>query len=132
MTDASIPDPRQQLETAPAEERAVWDALLTVEDPELPVSIVDLGLVYDVSLEGGHATVEMTLTYSGCPAREMIVDDVERAVTSVSGVDSVEVDLVYSPPWSTDHITDVGRDELSEWGLALPEKSSTSGAACTQ
>lgn len=114
------PDVTTQLATAEGTERAVWEALDTVEDPELPVSIVDLGLIYDVSVDGGHATVELTLTYSGCPGREIIVSDAERAVKDVEGVDDVDVRIVYSPPWSIDRITPEGRERLNEWGLAVP------------
>lgn len=101
-------------------ERAVWNALRTVEDPELPVSIVDLGLIYEVSVRDGHAAIDLTVTYSGCPGREMIVGDAADAARTVDGVDDVGVTVVYSPPWSVDRITDRGRERLGEFGLAVP------------
>lgn len=128
----SVPDPYRQIAAADEVHRAVWAALGEVEDPELPVSVVDLGLVYGVSVEDGHATVEMTLTYSGCPAREMILDDARRAVESVPSVESAAVRLVYSPPWTFERVTDPGRDALSEWGLAVPEAETSAGATCEQ
>lgn len=101
-------------------ERAVWDALDTVEDPELPVSVVDLGLIYDVSVEDGCADIDLTVTYSGCPGRDMIVNDVSEAVRAVEGIETVDVTLVYSPPWSVDRISERGREQLIEFGLAVP------------
>lgn len=118
-----VVDPVAQFEAASGTEREVWEALFTVEDPELPVSIVDLGLVYDVAVSGARAEVEMTLTYSGCPARDMIVADVEEAVGAVPGVRTVEVSVVHSPPWSVELITERGREELVDYGLAVPESA---------
>lgn len=123
------PDPKTAIDRAPPVERAVWGALQTVEDPELPVSIVDLGLIYGVSVTAGTVTVKMTLTYSGCPAREVILEDVRTAVLDLEPIDEVEVSLVYSPPWSTDRITPAGREALAEWGMAVPERT-PEGAAC--
>ncbi len=106
-------------EGAEGVERRVWDALYGVEDPEMPVSIVDLGLVYGVSVEGGEATVDMTLTYTGCPARQMLLDDVEAAAAGVEGVDAASVELVWSPPWTVDFVTEDGREALREFGLSV-------------
>lgn len=113
-------DPETRIETAPPEERAVWEALREVEDPELPVSIVDLGLVYGVEVDDGDVRVALTLTYSGCPARDLIVADAEAAVRDLPGVDSVTVDIVYAPPWTYDRITDRGREQLADHGVAVP------------
>ena len=101
-------------------ERRVWSALREVEDPELPVSLVDLGVVYDVRADGGAVEVDLTLTYSGCPARDLIVDDVERAAQSVDGADDVAVTIVYSPQWTHNRITDRGREQLQEHGVTVP------------
>jgi len=105
-------------------EAEVWDALYDVEDPEMPVSIVDLGLIYDLELtervdEGHHAEVLMTLTYSGCPARDMLTDEVEREVAGVEGVESVDLRLVWSPEWSIEMVTERGREDLNEFGLSI-------------
>lgn len=116
-------DPRDvddAIASAGDRERAVWEALRTVEDPELPVSIVDLGLVYDVMVEDGHAELALTVTYTGCPGRDMIVSDAAAAVRGLDGIGSVDVDLVYSPPWGVERITDRGRAALDEFGLAVP------------
>lgn len=121
MTAKADPaDPIERLASAPPEERAVWEALRTVEDPELPVSVVDLGLIYRVEVADGHADIDLTLTYSGCPARDLIVSDIEHAALDVEGVESVDVSMVHSPSWSLDRITDRGRESLTEFGLAVP------------
>ncbi|NHN59053.1 MULTISPECIES: 1,2-phenylacetyl-CoA epoxidase subunit PaaD [Halorussus] len=111
-------------EGAEGVEADVWDALYGVEDPEMPVSIVDLGLVYGVEIDervdgGVHAQVLMTLTYSGCPARDMLTDEVERAVAGVEGVESVDLRLVWSPEWSVEMVTEAGKDDLREFGLSV-------------
>ncbi|WP_255195866.1 1,2-phenylacetyl-CoA epoxidase subunit PaaD [Halorarius litoreus] len=100
-------------------ERRVWDALYEVEDPEMPVSIVDLGLIYGVEVDDGHARVRMTLTYTGCPARNMLLDDVEEAAVSAEGVDSAEVDLVWSPEWNLNLVTEAGKQSLREFGVSI-------------
>ncbi|WP_247728635.1 1,2-phenylacetyl-CoA epoxidase subunit PaaD [Halovivax limisalsi] len=100
-------------------EADVWDALYAVEDPEMPVSIVDLGLIYDVAVADGTVHVDMTLTYSGCPARDMLQDDVREAVESVEGVDDVDLRLVWSPEWSVELVTESGTEALREFGLSV-------------
>jgi metal-sulfur cluster biosynthetic enzyme len=97
----------------------VWAALREVEDPEMPVSVVDLGLIYEVTVEGGHAVVEMTLTYSGCPARDMLMNDVRCAAMTAPGVENAEVKLRYSPTWNVDMVTPDGREALREFGLSV-------------
>lgn len=110
--------------------RDVWNALYGVQDPEMPVSVVDLGLIYDVAVEeadgasGGdgdevQVTVEMTLTYTGCPARDILTNDVRCAAETVPKVTSAEVDLRYSPEWNVNMVTDRGRADLREFGLSV-------------
>ena len=100
-------------------EKRVWDELYEVEDPEMPVSIVDLGLIYNVEVEDGHAHVEMTLTYSGCPARDMIQGDVHAAALRADGVEAAEVSLRYSPTWNVSMVSEAGRESLREFGLSV-------------
>lgn len=101
----------------------VWQALSGVEDPEMPVSIVDLGLIYGVDCaegdEGAHVTVEMTLTYTGCPARSMLLNDVEAAVQGVDGVASAAVRLVWTPEWTIEMVTAAGKADLREFGVSI-------------
>lgn len=104
-------------------ERRVWDALYGVEDPEMPISVVDLGLIYDVRVEKidekTHATVTMTLTYTGCPARSMLKDDIRTAAESAEGVDSADVYLVWSPEWTLEMVSERGKEDLREFGLSI-------------
>lgn len=104
-------------------ERDVWDAVTAVEDPEMPVSVVDLGLVYGVDVsetdDGTTATVRMTLTYTGCPAREMLTGDVREAAALVDGVDTARVELVWSPPWNLSMVTEAGKESLREFGVSI-------------
>jgi probable FeS assembly SUF system protein SufT len=77
----------------------VWQALDTIFDPEIPVSIVALGLVYDVQIKGSIVKINMTLTAPGCGMGPVLVDDVKYRVAKVPNVESVEVELVFDPPW---------------------------------
>lgn len=118
------------MSAAPPAERAVWEALRTVEDPELPVSLVDLGLIYAVDVEDGRAEIDLTLTYTGCPARDMITADVEAATRAVEGIEEAVVNVVYSPAWGYDRITDRGRRDLNDHGLAVPGDAATPDPDC--
>ncbi len=92
--------------TLPGEDVLI-EAMRTVYDPEIPVNIYDLGLVYDVSLaESGDVAIEMTLTAPGCPVAGELPGWVADAVAAVDGVGEVEVALVWDPPWSPDRMSD--------------------------
>ncbi|MFC4248376.1 1,2-phenylacetyl-CoA epoxidase subunit PaaD [Natribaculum luteum] len=107
-------------EDATGLEADVWEVLYEIEDPEMPVSIVDLGLIYGVAVsDDGVAHVDMTLTYSGCPARDMLEGQVEEAVADVDGVEEVDLQLVWSPGWSIEMVTEQGKDDLREFGLSI-------------
>ncbi len=105
--------------TAAVMEARLREALRDVEDPEMPVNIVDLGIVYGVSLEGGAATVTLTFTAMGCPASDLILEDIEGRLLREPGVREVRVDVVWDPPWSARLLTPEGRDALQLWGLAV-------------
>ncbi len=81
-------------------ERRVRDALRSVNDPELGIDIVRLGLVYGITITGGDVRVRATLTTPGCPLAPYIVSDIERTVKRIPGVKSVSVDIVFDPPWT--------------------------------
>lgn len=98
-------------------EAAVWDALRGVCDPELPVSIVDLGMIYQVRLEGEVAYIAMTFTSIGCPAIDILLDDVTAAVLTLPGVRDVRVEIVWNPPWTKERITERGRKILATCGV---------------
>lgn len=94
------------------EKEEVYDALKRVYDPEIPVDVVNLGLVYDVSIDGDRIAVKMTTTASGCPVGNYIVAQAKRAIGRVEGVKEVEVELVYDPPWQESMISEEGRRML--------------------
>jgi len=79
-------------------------ALRKVKDPELNLNIIDLGLVYDIAVDGSDVNIDMTLTSPGCPAGPQIMGDIERAVKSLPGVASVNLNLVWDPFWTPDKI----------------------------
>ena len=84
----------------------VIEALRAVEDPELGMDIVDLGLLYDVELENGNVKVIHTLTSMGCPVGPMIQEDIQSVAAAVPGVENVEVELTWDPPWSPEKMSD--------------------------
>lgn len=97
-----------------------WAVAASVPDPELPVlTIEDLGVLRDVVVDGAHATVTITPTYSGCPAMDAIREDVVLALTA-AGFDDVDVRLVLAPAWTTDWMTDAGKRKLVDYGIAPP------------
>lgn len=85
-------------------EEVVRRALRAVKDPELNLSIVDLGLVYDVTIDGGAVGISMTLTSPGCPSGPEILSETEEVVRGLEGVDDVKVDLVWEPFWTPERI----------------------------
>ena len=102
--------------TAPADgavsEAQVREALATVHDPEIPVNIVDLGLIYRCEVDGARVDIDMTLTAPGCGMGPVLVQDVERMVARVPFVTEVTVNLVFDPPWSRDMMTEEAQLEL--------------------
>ena len=87
----------------------VFEALRGVEDPELGMDIVELGLLYDVEVQGPRVKVIHSLTSMGCPAGPMIQEDISRTAREVPGVEDVEVELTWDPPWTPDKISPEGR-----------------------
>ncbi|HXX36782.1 MAG TPA: 1,2-phenylacetyl-CoA epoxidase subunit PaaD [bacterium] len=105
---------------AAALERAVWDILASVEDPELPISIVDLGLVRDVQVDGEHVAVRLVPTWIACPALAVIRSRVRNALLSVAGVRDASVEYTYDQPWTLDRLSTRGRAQLTAHGLSVP------------
>ncbi len=92
---------------------SIIEALHTVYDPEIPIDIYELGLIYEVNVdEGGAVGIRMTLTSPMCPAAEVLPPEVETKARSVEGVTSVELDLVWDPPWSPDRMSEAAKLEL--------------------
>jgi metal-sulfur cluster biosynthetic enzyme len=84
----------------------VIDALRQVEDPELGMDIVDLGLLYDVEVQGPRVKVTHTLTSMGCPVGPMIQEDIHRVTSELEGVEDIDVELTWDPPWSPERMSD--------------------------
>lgn len=97
----------------------LWRALEQVNDPEFPVSLIDLGLVYGISHRDGIVHVDLTFTAMGCPAMEMILDDVRARLLNEPDVQQVEIEIVWDPPWNKSRLTERGRDLLMSWGIAV-------------
>ena len=90
----------------------ILEALKSVYDPEIPVNVVDLGLVYDVQVNEGNVYVQMTLTFPGCGMGPYIGQQAEWAVADVDGVEDVEIEMVFDPPWSPDLISEDAKAQL--------------------
>ena len=90
----------------------VYEALREVYDPEIPINVVDLGLIYDVKVDEGNVDVRMTLTFAGCGMGPYIAQQAEWRLAELEGVDDINVELVFDPPWSPDQITEEGKKLL--------------------
>jgi len=94
------------------QEEEVLRMLKTVFDPEIPVNVYDLGLIYKIELQDGICTIDMTLTAPNCPAADFLVEDIRQKVSSVQGVKEVRVNLVFTPEWTKDMMSDEAKLEL--------------------
>ncbi len=115
----AVPHEANQRESgAPATEPEVWDALKQVYDPEIPVNIVDLGLVYDLVIEkiqeedGRRVQMKMTLTATGCGMGPAIAADAQNRILSLPGIDDASVEVVWDPPWHQSMISEEGKKTL--------------------
>jgi metal-sulfur cluster biosynthetic enzyme len=94
------------------EKEQIFDALKRVYDPEIPVDVVNLGLVYEVLVDGDKVAVKMTTTASGCPVGNYMVAQAKRAIGRLEGVKEIDVELVSDPPWQESMISEEGRRML--------------------
>ena len=112
QTSALVADPAKTAELKPA----IIKAISTVFDPEIPVNIWELGLIYDVFVDAnGVAGVRMTLTAPGCPVAQSLPVDVANKVKSVEGVTDAKVDVVWEPAWTRDRMSDAAKLQLGMW-----------------
>lgn len=102
-------------------EADVWSALDDVLDLHVPISLVDMGMIYgvDADADDGSVTVEMTYPCMGCPGYEMLQGDVRNRVSSVPGVEDVTVVVVWDPIWTKDRLTEDAREQLQDCGIGL-------------
>lgn len=108
---------------------AIYQLLSTVTDPEIPVlTILDMGIVREVKQEGDELQISITPTYTGCPAMNTIADDIRTAFAN-KGINNVKVNLVLSPAWTTDWLSEEGKRKLSAYGIAPPLDEESDKAA---
>ncbi len=98
--------------TATLNREEVMEALRDVYDPEIPINVVDLGLIYDCQVTEGDVDIKMTLTFAGCGMGPYIAQQAEWRIAEMEGVEDVNVEVVYDPPWTPDMITEEGKAEL--------------------
>jgi metal-sulfur cluster biosynthetic enzyme len=105
----------------PFDERTgpLWDVLREVNDPEIPISLVDLGLIYDVRQDGTTVTVDLTFTATACPCMAFIHFDIQDRLARVDGVEQVEVNEVWTPAWTKARVTPEGRETLRRFGVSM-------------
>ena len=95
----------------------VRESLKNCMDPEVPLSIVDMGLIYGIDVsENNDVNIKMTMTTKGCPLHDTMVDDVKRYTKKVSGVNNVQVDIVWDPPWTMDKMSDEAKAKMKGFG----------------
>jgi metal-sulfur cluster biosynthetic enzyme len=112
-----IDNPNQTPPTAEAT-ATLWNALKEVRDPELPVSLVDLGLIYGLRREGTTVQVDLTFTATACPCMDFIREDLRDRLMAEPDVDAVEINVVWDPPWTVERMTPEGREALRRCGVA--------------
>jgi metal-sulfur cluster biosynthetic enzyme len=97
----------------------IIEVLKTCYDPEIPVNIWDLGLIYDIAQEDGKVRIQMTLTALGCPIGPVLAEEIRWKVGQLPGVEEVDVEIVFSPPWTPERLTEEGRLALQSMGYPV-------------
>lgn len=97
----------------------LWRALEEVMDPEIPISLVDLGLIYAIRRDGASVDVDLTFTATACPCMGFIKYDIEERLRAEPEIDSVRINEVWNPPWTKERVTARGRQQLKKLGVAL-------------
>ena len=109
----------QRMSQKPSDRQArIWEALKDVLDPELPISIVDMGLVYDVRLDASTVEIDMTFTATACPCMEFIMTDVRTRLLREPAIDEVKINVVWDPPWTNQRLSSEGRELLRAYGVS--------------
>lgn len=97
---------------------AVWSALKEVMDPEFPISLVDLGLIYEVRRRDRTVEIDLTFTATACPCMDFIHEDIRERLLREADIDEVQINQVWDPPWTADRISEEGRKVLKNFGVA--------------
>ncbi|MDQ2886500.1 MAG: metal-sulfur cluster assembly factor [Chloroflexota bacterium] len=97
---------------------ALWDALRDVTDPEIPISVVDMGLIVAMQEQHGIVDIKLTFTAMGCPAMEFIMDDIRARLLKEPGVREVHIEIVWSPVWTKDRLSEDGVEIMRTWGIS--------------
>jgi metal-sulfur cluster biosynthetic enzyme len=100
-------------------EAHLWRALEDVHDPEFPISVVDMGLIYGLEWQEGIVHVRLTFTAMGCPAMDFIIEDIRERLLQEEGVEDVEIEIVWDPPWTKERLSEKGRFMLQTWGVTV-------------
>jgi ring-1,2-phenylacetyl-CoA epoxidase subunit PaaD len=101
----------------------VYEALQTVKDPEIDsVSILELGMVEELQVLPDVVLIKLLPTFMGCPALDIIKNNVVKAVSAIEGVEKVEVEFIFHPPWTSDRVSEAGREKLKVFGIAPPPR----------
>ena len=101
----------------------VMAALQTVKDPEIDsVSIVELGMLEEIDITPAKIVIKLLPTFMGCPALDIIKNNVIKAVEQIDEIHKVEVQFIFHPPWTSDRVSDIGREQLKEFGIAPPPR----------
>lgn len=100
------------------QELPLWQALEEVTDPEYPVSVLDMGLIYGLRKEAGTVTVQLTFTSMGCPCMEFIIADIRERLLLEDGVQAVAVEIVWDPPWTRKRLSPRAIEKLRTWGVS--------------
>ncbi|MDQ6600162.1 metal-sulfur cluster assembly factor [Bacillus salipaludis] len=96
-----------------------WDALTEVMDPEFPISVVDMGLIYGITkVDEGKLAVRMTYTSTGCGCMQWIENDIKERLLQEEDIAEVEIEVVWSPPWTVNNLSEKGRAKLKTWGVS--------------
>lgn len=102
----------------PPHELRVWRALEEVHDPEYPMSVVDMGLIYGLQRADRAVDVQLTFTAMGCPCMEFIIGDIRTRLLQEPDIDEVRIEIVWDPPWTRQRLTHKGIDMLKSWGVS--------------
>jgi metal-sulfur cluster biosynthetic enzyme len=109
----------QRRAEASAFEEYLWDVVDEIPDPHIPVSLVEMAMIYDIEANDGDVVVEMTYPCMGCPAYDMIQNDIESCLTVLEGVDTVDVEVVWDPVWSKEMLTAEVKEKMRKSGISL-------------